>query len=98
MYRNLGILANEKKIRKIEIPGGADCYDFTLEKHYHVRCVECGNVNDVDLDEIVELDSFIHKKHAIKFLDYDILFKGICENCQMNGTGILMDKMQCEMV
>ena len=29
-----------------------------------------------------EMDSFIRDKHGIKFLDYDILFKGICKDCQ----------------
>lgn len=82
VYRNLGILADENKIRKVEIPGGADCFDFTLEKHYHVKCIVCGKVFDVDMEEIKTLDSFIHDKHGMKFLDYDIIFKGICMDCQ----------------
>ncbi len=82
VYRNLGILANEKKILRVEIPGGADRFDFTLKKHYHVQCVMCGEVSDVDMDEIKDMDSFIHHKHGMRFLDYDILFKGICMGCQ----------------
>lgn len=82
VYRNLGILSDENKIRKVEISGGADCFDFTLKKHYHVRCVVCGEVSDVDMDEIKTMDSFIHDKHGMKFLDYDISFKGICNECQ----------------
>lgn len=85
VYRNLGILADEKKIRRVEIPGGADCFDFTLEKHYHIRCIGCGKVFDVDMDEIKTLDSFIHDRHGMKFLDYDIVFKGICKDCQNKG-------------
>jgi len=82
VYRNLNILAEEGKIRKVEIPGGADCFDFMLKKHYHVKCIKCGNLFDVDMDEIKEMDSFIHDKHGFEFLDYDILFKGICSECQ----------------
>lgn len=82
VYRNLGILVNENKIRKVEIPGGADCFDFTLKKHYHVKCIVCGNVFDVDMDEIEKPDSLIKDKHDMKILDYDILFKGICKDCQ----------------
>lgn len=84
VYRNLRVLADENKIRKVEIPGGADCFDFTLKKHYHIRCVACGNVYDVDMDEIESLEAFLRKEHNIKYLSYDILFKGICEECQ-NG-------------
>ena len=82
VYRNLGILANDNKIRKVEISGGPDYFDFTLKKHYHVKCIGCGKVFDVDMDEITKLDSYIHNKHGIDFLDYDIVFKGICKDCK----------------
>lgn len=82
VYRNLNILAGEGRVRKVEIPGGADCFDFMLKKHYHVKCIKCGRVFDVDMDEIKELESFIHDKQGFEFLDYDILFKGICRECQ----------------
>ena len=85
VYRNLSILADENKIRKVEMPNGADCFDFTLEKHYHIRCIKCGKVFDVDMDEIKTLDSFIHDRHGMKFLDFDIVFKGICKDCQNKG-------------
>ena len=88
VYRNLSILADENRIRKVDIPGSADCYDFTLKKHYHVRCIVCGKVSDVDMDEIEIMDSLIRDKHGIKFLDYDILFKGICKECQEKQENI----------
>lgn len=84
VYRNLGILVEENKIRRVKVPGGADCFDFTLKKHYHMQCVECGNVFDIEMDEITSIDSFIHSKHGMKFLDYDIFFTGICNDCLNN--------------
>ena len=82
VYRNLSILAGEAKIRKVEIHGGADQYDFTLTRHYHVRCVECGKIFDVNLNEVKEIDAFMHAEYDIQLLDYDIIFKGICKDCQ----------------
>ena len=82
VYRHLSILAGEAKIRKVEIPGGEDQYDFTLTRHYHVRCVECGKIFDVNLNEVKEIDAFMHAEHDIQLLDYDIIFKGICKDCQ----------------
>ena len=86
VYRNLGILAEEGAIRKVEIPNGPDRFDFTLKKHYHVRCMECGEVFDVDMDEIPDLSKKIHDTHGMQFLDYDILFKGICPTCRENKS------------
>lgn len=81
VYRNLGILAEEGEIRKVEVPDGPDCFDFTLKEHYHVRCIRCGQVQDVDMEAIPDLSERIHDTHGMQFLGYDIFFKGICQAC-----------------
>lgn len=82
VYRNLAILTEEGAIRKVEVPHGSDRFDFTLKNHYHVRCVKCGEVFDVDMDEIPDLQKKIHDTHGMEFLTYDIFFKGICPECR----------------
>lgn len=82
VYRNLGILVEEGKVRKVEVQDGSDRFDFTLENHYHVECVKCGGVFDVDMDVISELEKKIKDTHGIQYLSYDIFFKGICPECQ----------------
>ena len=82
VYRNLAILTEEGAIRKVEVPAGSDRFDFTLKNHYHVRCVKCGEVFDVDMDEIPDLQKKIHDTHGMEFLTYDIFFKGICPECR----------------
>ena len=86
VYRNLGILAEEHAIKKIEVPNGSDRYDFTLVDHYHVRCIKCDQVLDVDLDAIPHLEEKIRDTHEIKFVDYDILFRGICPACAKSSN------------
>lgn len=83
VYRNLGILSEEGSIRRVEVPNGPDRFDFTLRNHYHGRCVHCGEVFDVDIDEIPGLMERICDPHGMKFLSYDIMFKVICPACQM---------------
>ena len=82
VYRNLDILVEEGALRKVEVPDGPNRFDFTLKNHYHVRCVKCGEVSDVDMDEIPNLLERIHDTHGIEYLDYDISFKGICLKCR----------------
>ena len=82
VYRNLAILTEEGAIRKVEVPDGSDRFDFILKNHYHVRCVKCGEVFDVDMDEIPDLQKKIHDTHGMEFLTYDIFFKGICPGCR----------------
>jgi Fur family transcriptional regulator, ferric uptake regulator len=82
VYRNLGILAEEGAIRKVEVPDGPSYFDFTLKSHYHVRCVKCGAVSDVDLEIIPDLIGKIRDTHGMEFLGYDIFFRGVCPVCR----------------
>lgn len=81
VYRNLNILSEEGKIKKVTTSDGADIFDFSLHDHYHVRCVSCGEVSDVDMDVLTNLVSDIKDKHGFVFYGYDIFFKGICPKC-----------------
>ena len=77
LFCNVKIKDINPKKHHSERPG-----TFTLENHYHVRCVKCGEVSEVGMDEISDLPGRIHNTHGIEFLDYDILFKGICLKCR----------------
>lgn len=82
VYRNLKILVEEGAIRKVEVPDGSDRFDFTLKDHYHVKCVKCGDIFDVDMEQLPDLKTKIRDTHGMEFLGYDIFFKGICPACR----------------
>ena len=82
VYRNLNQLSQMGKIRKIEIPGGADCFDHQCHDHYHVRCEKCCRVFDVDIEYFAELEKSIKDPHGFLFTGHDILFRGICPECR----------------
>lgn len=81
VYRNLNLLSDIGEIRKLEIPGGADRYDHICHKHYHARCVKCGRVFDVDMEFIADLERKIKDTKGFVFTGHDIVFKGICPEC-----------------
>lgn len=82
VYRNLNCLVEEREIRKLEVSGDPERFDHICTTHYHVRCSKCGQVFDVDMDVISDLKDRIKDKHGFEFLDHDIIFKGVCPNCQ----------------
>ena len=82
VYRNLKLLSEMGDIRKMEIPGGADRFDHLCHDHCHVRCEKCGRVFDVDMEYITGLEQSIKDDRGFKFTGYDILFRGVCPNCQ----------------
>ena len=87
VYRNLNILADSGEIRRIEVPGAADCFDHICERHFHVKCIKCGKVFDVDAIDMPDLTGSIKDNHGFEFLDYDIVFKGICPECMNKEKG-----------
>lgn len=82
VYRNLQRLCETGEIRKREIPGGADRFDHFCTDHYHVRCVKCGHVFDVDMEYKTDLEKSIGDAHGFVFTGHDIMFKGICSECR----------------
>lgn len=70
------------EIRKMEIPGGSDRFDHRIQEHCHVRCEKCGRVFDVDMEYMTGLEKNITESHGFAFTGYDILFRGICPDCQ----------------
>lgn len=86
VYRNLQRLCEMGEIRKIEIPCRADRFDHLCSDHYHIRCVRCGRVFDVDMAYMAGLEESIRDTHGFVFTEHDILFKGVCPDCQPNMT------------
>ena len=72
-------------IRKIEIPGGADRFDHLCHDHCHVKCEKCGKIFDVDMEYITGLEKSIKDDRGFTFTGYDILFRGICPDCQKSS-------------
>lgn len=85
VYRNLNMLVEIGKIRKIIMPGVSDRFDKTLESHYHLYCKNCNVIDDVILPNITEIDKLVEKHTGHKIVSHDIVFTGICKKCQKEG-------------
>ena len=81
VYRNLNLLSDIGEIRKVEMPGGAALYDYLCHEHYHARCVRCGRVFDVEMEFIADLERNIINTRGFEFTGHDIIFKGVCLEC-----------------
>lgn len=81
IYRNLSILSEEGQIRKVNIPDGSDVYDHLLHEHYHIRCRNCGKVEDLYLNMPADLKELVQKTKGFEIETYDLVFKGLCPNC-----------------
>ncbi|MCD6117708.1 transcriptional repressor [bacterium] len=82
VYRNLHFLKEQGRIKELCFPNCPVRYDGDLRDHYHIKCTECGRIEDVShlspraaINEIEELTGYqVHTAH--------IKFQGICPECQ----------------
>lgn len=81
VYRNLNSLAEDGLLFKISVPDAADRFDHTLEMHYHIKCMNCGEFVDVSIDYMQDLDDKVSSVTGYKIYSHDVIFKGICANC-----------------
>ena len=79
VYRNLNLLSEMGKIKKIIMPGSSDRFDKTLKSHSHIYC---NKVDDVMIAKINEIDDFVSNQTGYEIISHDIVFIGICNSCK----------------
>lgn len=82
VYRNLNVLADEGRIKRVHQGAYANYYDATTENHYHFICNRCQKIEDIDLSYMEDMNKKIKEKHQIEVLEHQIVFHGICKECQ----------------
>ena len=87
VYRNLEVLHEDGIIRKLEFAGTETRFDGDTQNHYHVRCGECGHIQDVyDLGpggspaQPTELAGYRIEGHRLEYF-------GVCPDCQSAAAG-----------
>lgn len=81
VYRNLSDLSESGEVLHVELPNAADIFDFNTIPHYHIRCVECGRVYDVEYPYIEDIEKNISEKSGFKILTHELIFTGLCPMC-----------------
>lgn len=84
VYRNLNLLAAEKKIIKIASADGGDRFDGDTSKHHHFFCSSCGRVLDLNLELDTQIRQIVNKGFDGVIDSYDINFYGTCGDCLQN--------------
>lgn len=88
VYRNLGLLVENKVIIKISMLVGPDRYDYIKQPHNHVVCNKCGKVFDFDYDfKINDLKENVSKQTGVEISEKGIVIEGVCNSCKNKLLG-----------
>lgn len=84
VYRNLELMAETGIILKLEVGGTQKRFDATTHPHYHIRCISCGKVEDIEIPVMADIDQAAAELSNYQVLGHHIEFSGVCGTC--NGT------------
>jgi Fur family ferric uptake transcriptional regulator len=87
VYRNLEILSSSGKIKKLQLSESQMRFDNCTEEHAHIRCVQCGRVEDIAIDPLNPCEDEIRKKTGYQVVGRCVEFMGVCPACQEDNNG-----------
>jgi Fur family peroxide stress response transcriptional regulator len=82
VYRNLKILRDAGKIREFRIGKDVRCYDGDMREHSHVKCTECGCIEDIPFIYSDEYIREIEEKTGFRIFRLRTEYFGICLKCR----------------
>jgi Fe2+ or Zn2+ uptake regulation protein len=83
VYRNLKQLAQAGAIREIHAGGQTARFDGNTGRHYHIRCLGCGKVNDLAVSVDTRLENEASRATNYRILGHQVEIHGLCPACQV---------------
>jgi Fur family ferric uptake transcriptional regulator len=88
VYRNLELLVQNGMARKLNLSGSHARYDGDVHDHYHIRCLECGRLDDIKAKSTDVNPAHVKRLNGYKIVGHRLEFTGICKDCQnKHGRG-----------
>jgi Fur family transcriptional regulator, ferric uptake regulator len=81
VYRNLELMAESGLILKLEVAGTQKRYDATVSPHYHIRCIRCNKVDDIEIPVQHHINEIATTMCDYQILGHHIEFSGVCHDC-----------------
>lgn len=93
VYRYLDKLVSQGSVRRYFIEGGKSaCYQYmeqvgVCDRHFHLKCVDCGQLFHLKCDYMGEMDSHIKDHHDFHVDHSKTVLYGHCGNCAGKAGG-----------
>jgi Fur family ferric uptake transcriptional regulator len=81
VYRNLEILSELGEIQKLELGGDLKRFDRNPIKHYHIRCMRCGRVDDAPIAPLNQIENELYGATVYTIIGHRLEFEGLCPQC-----------------
>jgi Fur family transcriptional regulator, peroxide stress response regulator len=85
VYRNLKRLVEEGAIREIHVGGHPARFDANTGRHYHIRCLGCGRVNDLPMSVDAGIEEEAARATNYQIVSHNVEIHGLCPLCRGYG-------------
>ena len=86
VYRNLEVLSELGKIQKLELGGTTKRFDWNPNKHYHIRCLQCGRVDDAPVAPLTRIEDELYGSTVYEIVGHRLEFLGLCPECSRKNN------------
>lgn len=86
VYRNLDMLHREGLVKKLEGSLRETRFDAVLENHYHLRCLKCGRIEDLDIPVTVKVEGSVTSTSGWEVSEPQVEFYGLCPDCRASSA------------
>jgi Fur family ferric uptake transcriptional regulator len=87
VYRNLEILAELGEIQKLEMAGSIKRFDGNPQKHYHIRCLRCGRLDNAPVAPLQQIEDKLYGATVYTIIGHRLEFEGFCPQCSRERAG-----------
>lgn len=88
VYRNLELMSETGIILKLEVGGTQKRFDATVDPHYHIRCLSCGKVDDIEIPVMEDINKTAADISKYQVLGHHIEFSGVCSDCNDKAQAV----------
>lgn len=81
VYKNIAIMTDSGLLEEVKIPEKKSVFEVRKEPHLHLHCTRCGKIEDVEID-LQALAEQTQNASGFQILHADVVFGGICPECQ----------------
>jgi len=81
LYKNINAMIETSLLKEVKLPHMKSKYEIVKTPHAHLICEKCGALEDLEMN-MDTLHSLITPQSHFKVHQTDLIFSGICQNCQ----------------
>lgn len=87
VYRNLDSLSRYGNAIKLDLDEEQKRFDGRIDPHYHLICLKCGQVMDIDLPFQNTIEEAASRITNCLVTGHKLAFTGLCPSCRKNNGG-----------